>query len=358
MNLRSLLTGLALLGCSALALAGETLELTPAQIESLGLRFAAPVPATSASGSAWPGTVLLPPDGHELLIAPLPGRVVRVHASSGEVVQAGQPLLTLYSPTLVQLVQDYLRAQASEDLARQTLTREQRLVREGIGVERRLREAEIGLRQAQAESQGLAARLKLAGLDPRQTLQGKVVSELVVRAPRAGSLLLLHATPGAWLDEGAAAAELGYTERRWVEAELPLEQVGQVQPGQRAEIQPGAMAGRVLAVALTAEAQRQTVRVRIELDQGGTLRPGQRVQVRFDETGPLWRVPGSALVNLDGHEAVFVQRREGLLPRPVVLRGRSGEAALVEGPLSAEDRVVTLGAMALKAAWQAQHEAK
>lgn len=358
MNLRTLSTALALLVGASLAQANGLLPLTPAQSEAMGLRLAAPTPAERATGPAWPGQVVMPPDGHELLIAPLPGRVVRVHAASGATVQAGEPLLTLYSPMLAELVQDYLRAQANEDLARQTLSREQRLVREGIGVERRVREAEIGLRQAQAETQGLATRLKLAGLDPRRLSQGQGSAELNVRAPRAGSVLMLHATPGAWLDEGAPAAELGYTERRWVEADLPLEQVGVVQPRQAVSIEPGGLRGQVLAIAPTAEAQRQTVRVRIELAQGSTLRPGQRVQVRFEEAGILWRVPARALVNLNGQEVVFVQRQDGMQPVPVRLHSRSSESAQLAGNLMAEDRVVIQGAMALKAAWQAQHEAK
>lgn len=358
MNLRTLSLAMAFLVSPSLTQASELLSLTQAQSAAMGLHFAAPTPAKTATGLAWPGQVVMPPDGHELLIAPLSGRVVRVHAASGTAVQGGEPLLTLYSPMLVQLVQDYLRAQANADLARQTLSREQRLMHEGIGVERRVREAEIALRQAQAETQGLATRLLLAGLEPRQTSQGQGSAELVVRAPRPGQVLMLHATPGAWLDEGAAAVELGYTERRWVEADLPLEQVGAVQPRQAVSIEPGELRGQVLAIAPTAEPQRQTVRVRIELPQGSTLRPGQRVQVRFEEAGALWRVPASALVNLNGQEVIFVQRREGVQPLAVKLHSRSHETALLEGELTADDRIVIRGTMALKAAWQAQHEAK
>ncbi|MDM7322144.1 MAG: efflux RND transporter periplasmic adaptor subunit [Gammaproteobacteria bacterium] len=358
MNLRTFSAALALLVSLPLAQANEFLPLSQAQSEAMGLHLAPPIPAKTAAGPAWPGQVVMPPDGHELLIAPLNGRVVRVHAASGAAVQGGEPLVTLFSPMLVQLVQDYLRAQANEDLARQTLSREQRLMREGIGIERRVREAEIALRQAHAETQGLATRLTLAGLDPKRLSQGQVGAELVIRAPRPGSVLMLHTTPGAWLDEGAVAVELGYTERRWVEADLPLEQVGGVLPSQPVSIEPGGLRGLVLAIAPTAEPQRQTVRVRIELPQGSTLRPGQRVQVRFEEAGTLWRIPASALVNLNGQEVIFVQRQEGVQPLTVEVRSRSHETALLGGALTAEDRIVIRGAMAIKAAWQSQHEAK
>jgi len=357
MNLRLLLLGVAVF-CSAVpSQADESITLSPTQIESLGLRFAPPELAQDALGPAWPGTVGLPPDGYELLVAPLPGRVTRIHASAGSKVKAEQPLLTLYSPALVQLVQDYQRARASEDLARQTLVREQRLAQEGIGVERRVREAEIALRQARSETRGLAMRLKLAGVNPdRWPDKGEAMAALTLRAPHDGVLLMLSASPGTWLNEGEAAAELAYTDRRWIEAEVPLEQATQLSPGQSAQIQPGHLAGKVLAVGPTADPQRQTVQVRIELPQGSALRPGQRVQAQFAADGKVWQVPPSAIVRIDGQDKVFVQRGAGILPIPVVQRGRTGDVLLVAGELKADDRVVQQGAIALKAVWQARNE--
>ncbi|MGK0674074.1 MAG: efflux RND transporter periplasmic adaptor subunit [Halothiobacillaceae bacterium] len=355
MTHRSLLLSLALSLAAGLTQAADTLTLSPTQIEALGLRFATPTAAQASYGAAWPGRVVLPPDGHELLVAPLAGRVTRVHASTGKTVAAGTPLVTLFSPTLVQLVQDYRSARVNEDLARQTLVREQRLAKEGIGIERRVREAESALRRANVETQGLAARLKLAGMDPDHLpADGTGLAELTLRAPRDGALLMLNAAPGMWLEEGQATAELAYTNRRWIETEVPLEQAALLRPGQSARILPGDVDGTLLAVGLTADPERQTVRVRVELDNGSALRPGQRVQVRFSETGACWQVAASAIVRIDSQDMVFVQREQTLLPIPVVQQGRDGNTILVEGKLKADDRVVSQGAIALKSAWQAR----
>lgn len=359
MTHRSLLLGVALLLSAGLTQAADALTLSPAQIEALGLRLAPPIAAQTSSGAAWPGRVSLPPDGHELLVAPLSGRVTRVHASAGGMVAAGAPLVTLFSPALVQLVQDYRGARVSEDLARQTLVREQRLAKEGIGIERRVREAESALRQASVETRGLAARLKLAGIAPDHLPDnGTGLAELTLRAPRDGALLMLDAAPGAWLEEGQPAAELAYTDRRWIEAEVPLERAALLHPGQSARVLPGDVDGTLLAVGLTADPQRQTVRVRVELDNGGTLRPGQRVQVRFSGKGEVWQVAPTAIVRIDGQDMVFVQREQALLPIPVVQQGRDGDTMLVEGALKADDRVVSQGAIALKSAWLARGRAE
>lgn len=354
--LPSLLLGLVLSG--GLAQASDTLQLSQEQIAALGLRFSPPDPAQAARSAAWPGRVVLPPDGHELLVAPLAGRITQIHATAGTRVQAGQGLLTLYSPALVQLVQDYQRARAGEDLARQSLVREQRLVQEGIGIERRLREAEIALRQAQAETRGLGLRLQLAGLALDHLPQGAEAAQITLRAPHDGALLMLDAAPGAWLEEGQPAVELAYTERRWVEAEVPLERATRLQPGQAVQLQPGDLAGKVLTVGLLADAMRQTVKLMVELEGGAELRPGMRVEVRFLQDEPVWRVAPGAIVRLDGQDKVFVQRGGALLPIPVVQQGREGDAMLVAGALQADDQVVSQGAIALKSAWQARSEAE
>ena len=145
-----------LLAGAQVALAEEALNLTPAQLGSLGVRFAAPVPVHSATGSAWSGLVSVPPAGFEQVVAPLAGRVLRVAVAAGDEVQAGQVLLGMFSPDGVALSQALQSAQATEGLAAQTLAREQRLLKDGIGIERRVREAEVALQQARIEREAAA----------------------------------------------------------------------------------------------------------------------------------------------------------------------------------------------------------
>ncbi|MEW6765448.1 MAG: efflux RND transporter periplasmic adaptor subunit [Pseudomonadota bacterium] len=357
MNHHPLLLGLALLLSPVLLLAEEALKLSQAQIDALGLRFEQPATADAASGPAWSGTVTLPPDGHELVVAPLAGRIVRVHASSGDAVTAGQALFTLYSPALVQLAQDYQQARAGEDLARQTLAREQRLLKEGIGIERRVREAEIAVRQASTQTRGLGARLALAGIATRSLAEGSAVSaEITLKAPRDGQLLRLDVLPGTWLDEGEAAAELGYTRDRWIETDVPAEQAASLRPGQAARVQPGELTGRVLAIGPTVDARLQTLAVRVGIEKAEALRPGQRVQVRFAEAGQVWRVSSSAMVRIEARDMLFVQRGAVLQPLPIQVREHNADAALVSAELRPGDRVVIQGAIALKAAWQAAEQ--
>ncbi len=343
-----------------LVYAEDVLSLTPAQLDSLGVRFEAPQAVDSAQGSLWSGMVSVPPQGFEQVVAPLAGRVVRVEAASGQAVSRGQALLALFSPEAVGLAQALQSARASEALAVEMLARERRLWKEGIGIERRVREAEAALQQARIEREAAQARAQGAGLQAEGKAQ--LGAEVVVRAPRAGTLLSLRAMPGAWLAAGEVVAEVSSTTERWVEADVPLSVANALRLGQvaRVEVQNGAaLSGRVLAIGAVVEPSRQTVMVRVALADAEVLRPGLRVSLRFaeDAGAALWRVPRAALVQVDGALAVFVKRGDKVLPLVVKSQGSSEAQPALSGAFVASDQVVVEGAVLLKGAWDARVEA-
>ena len=343
-----------LLAGAQVALAEETLNLTPAQLGTLGVRFAAPVPAQGALGSAWSGLVSVPPAGFEQVVAPLAGRVLRVAVAAGDEVKAGQVLLGMFSPDGVALSQALQSAQATESLAAQTLAREQRLWKEGIGIERRVREAEVALQQARIEREAAAARLRGAGgsLDKRAANE----TELAIRAPRAGRVLSLNALPGAWLNAGEGVASLSATAERWVEADVPVSVANTLRIGQGASVDAALGAdlqGNVLAIGSVVEVARQTVSVRVALENAEVLRPGLRVSLRFEDgvQQALWRVPRAALVQVDGALSVFVKRAERVLPLAVKTQGMSEAQPAIQAAFVVGDQVAVEGAVLLKGAW-------
>ncbi|MEW5838479.1 MAG: efflux RND transporter periplasmic adaptor subunit [Pseudomonadota bacterium] len=347
---------LALLFLSSLApaLGEDGLRLSQTQLDALGVRFEAPVATQSATGSAWSGLVSIPPAGFEQVVAPLQGRVLSVAVAAGDEVKAGQVLLRMFSPDWVALSQALQSAQTTEGLAAQTLTREQRLFKEGIGIERRVREAEAALQQARIEREAAAARLRGAGGAPDK--QALNEAELVIRAPRAGRVLNLSALPGAWLNAGEGVASISSSAERWVEADVPVSVANTLRIGQRASVDAALNAnvpGKVLAIGSVVEVARQTVSVRVALENAEVLRPGLRVSLRFEDgvQQALWRVPRAALVQVDGALSVFVKRAEQVLPLAVKTQGMSEVQPAIQATLAAGDQVAVEGAVLLKGAW-------
>jgi len=336
------------------SLAEDALNLTPTQLDSLGVRFAAPQAASAAQGSAWSGMVSVPPQGFEQVVATSAGRVLRLEVAAGDTVAASDALLSLFSPDVVTMTQAWQSAKANEALAAQTLAREQRLLKEGIGIERRVREAQTALQQARIEREAAAARLQGAGASLDKSLSS--TSEMLIRAPRGGQILSLHALPGAWLGVGEVVASISSTAARWVEADVPVSIANTLQKNQRAlvEVAPGeSMAGKLLAIGSVVDAARQTVMARVLLEDAATLRPGLRVSLRFDESKAqgLWRVPKSALVQVDGALSVFVKRNDRVLPLAVTNQGMSDAQPAIRAEFAPGDAVAVEGSILLKGAW-------
>jgi hypothetical protein len=103
----------------------------------------------------------------------------------------------------------------------------------------------------------------------------------------------------------------------------------------------------------------QTVMARAEVSEGAAnLRPGQFVEAVLGISGGagLWTVPGNALVRAANQAYVFVQTSSGYRVQAVKVISQTPTAITIEsavaGELHGDERVVSRGSVALKAAWQ------
>src|SRR4030095_9437399 len=95
--------------------------------------------------------------------APLDGRVVHVHVSTGDTVRAGSPLVTLDCPEAASVRAAVDTANPSLLEARASLDRERRMLEEGIGIEREKLAAETKVTELEAELARAQARTSLVG---------------------------------------------------------------------------------------------------------------------------------------------------------------------------------------------------
>jgi len=245
---------------------------------------------------------------------------------TGERVQAGQPLLTVYSPELLANEQDLLAALGSP----------------GAG--------------AAANPQLVRAaedRLRLWGLGPAQLAQleqrGKAEPRATIRSPRAGVVLEKSVVAGSRVMAGSVLYRIGNLSRVWVQADLFEADAPYLRAGLPATMTlPWATSeewkGKVSFVYPTVDEKTRAVRARLEfLNERLSLKPGMFVDVTVQV--PLGRrlsLPQSALLFSGEHRYAFVRRGEGALePVEVKTGALSGEFAEVLEGLAAGDEVAT-----------------
>lgn len=252
---------------------------------------------------------------------------------TGQFVQRGSPLLTLYSPELLGSQEEYLRT-------RDAVARLE---------ESSLPEVRSGTRELLA-----AARNRLLLLDAPESLirsieeTGVARHSVTLEAPATGYVTGKDVTAGARIEPGMTLFVISDLSRVWVEADVYEFEASRIALGAKAVVTlPYAPTyrreARVSYVYPTLDPVTRTVRVRVELPNPDlTLRPDMLADVAITaESGQGVIIPDDAILDSGTRRIVFVETDAGTFdPREITLGVRSEGRAQVLAGVAAGERVV------------------
>ncbi|MCH8145463.1 MAG: efflux RND transporter periplasmic adaptor subunit [Gemmatimonadetes bacterium] len=252
---------------------------------------------------------------------------------TGQKVRRGQPLLRLYSPTLVA---------AQEEL----LTALRLASRVGRGA---------GEAWRNAQSMLDAARRRLAYFDitPEQIEQvettGRATKTLTLVAPFTGVVLEKHVVEGQRVTPGMQLYRLADLSTVWVEGEVFEQDLQYIRIGAQAHIEVAAYPGEHLMGAVSfvypvVDVASRTNRVRVTVpNPGGRLKPGMFSTMFFDTrvAEDVIVVPFEAVIVTGERNLVFVRDEDGMLqPREVVLGARADREVQILSGLTEGETIV------------------
>ena len=345
------------LGLPVAGRAEEDVKLTPAQALNLGVRVTRPVSSPVDQTLPYPAQIVIPTPQLWVVSAPVAGMVTNLAVARGDRVTAGQPLVTLESPSFVSLQRDYLHVVAQGVLATQQLNRNVALF-EGKAVPQRVLEAsQAEARQASVAVAERRQMLRLSGMSDeaisRLTNEAAISATLTVRSPQAASVVDIAVSPGQRLEQSAPLVKLGQLSPLWAEIAIPTTNIRAIQNGAKVEIDGYGKPGKVIMVSETTDAATQTVLVRAEIPNNGELHPGQTAAARisFLSAGEsAWEIPYSGLVRRGEQTSVFVAVDGGFRLVPVALLAEDQDHVVVSGPITDKDEVAIGGVSALRGA--------
>ena len=177
-----------------------------------------------------------------------------------------------------------------------------------------------------------------------------MLQRMVIRAPISGRILRLVVAPGARVmglettagQSSSTVVQMYDPKRLQVRADVRLEDVPHVQPGQPVDIQTASSAdtirGRVLQASSSANIQKNTLDVKVELlDPPANVSPEMLVTATF-------LAPESFVKSTDE----FIQPERILIPRKLVQSADSGATVwIVDASGRAELRAISLGKVTL-----------
>jgi len=259
---------------------------------------------------------------------------------TGAPVQAGEPLMEVYSPALVS---------AQEEL---------------ILAVRLARDAGDGRSGDNARQLLEASRRRLAYWDiPEDDIRrieesGEPTKTMTLRSPASGIVVEKNVVEGDRIMPGMTLYRIADLSRVWIEADVFEKDLGLVGTGQGASVSfeafPGQVyPGRVSYVYPTVSLQTRTGSIRIELSNPRLdFKPGMYAEVSLEAppSGACLVVPRSAVILTGERALVFVSAPDGsLMPREVTPGRTSGRFMELLDGVKAGDRVVSSAAFLVDA---------
>ena len=252
------------------------------------IKIATVAESSGATSVSLPGRVTFDEDHTQRVASPIDGRAVAILVKLGDRVRAGQPLVSLSSPSVGQIQAEAQKALSDLTLSEKSSERVHKLQAEGAVADKEVAQAEGDLRKARSDYGRATTQLKALGLSPsdpavnaalRAQIPGVVVERNVlvgqeVRADQATALLTISSLDNVWVLADAYEQDLGLVqEGDLVSIEVPA-YPGETFPGKVGHI------GEVINPAT------RTVKIRCLV-----ANPGQRiltVRVAGSTTSPMW----------------------------------------------------------------------
>ncbi|MBX9796016.1 MAG: efflux RND transporter periplasmic adaptor subunit [Sphingomonas sp.] len=295
------------------------------------------------------------------------GQVAQVYVEAGDRVGAGQPLLRIASPDLVDAVNASLTARANQataaaQLATASLTaeRQKQLFETAGGAEKDYRQAQTDLIAAQSAKRAsdaavLAAQNKLALYG--RSGGGGSISQVIYRAPVAGTIATRDVAIGQFVGAGGDKPLLTISDlsRVWLVAQLSEQYAARIRKGDVVRVTTPAYPGRTfeavidnVAASLDPATRKLAVRASVN-NPDSALKP--QMSARFaiapaQSPGDSIIVPAAAIIYEGDTARVWVLGDNGLArARTVQVGETNGATTRIAAGLKPGERIVTSGAL-------------
>lgn len=300
------------------------------------------------------GTVQAIPTQFAYVAPPFSGRVVKSYVSLGQSVKARTPLFEITSPDFTSTQKEFFQAQSELSLAKKDLLRKQDLIRNGVGSQKELEEAQNVLLIAEKEYENVKAALDIYQTDINSMVHGQ---PLVVRAPINGIVIENNIISGQYItsesDPVAVVADLSEV---WVVAQVKEKDIRFIHEGDEMDINiaafPGkSIKGKVFHVDEAVDEETRSIKVlSICENKDRLLKLGMYTTVHFlDKPADCIVIPEKALLQEENDSFVFVQIAPHKFVRTVVeVEGAKNNEVIVTKGLNVRDKIISEGGYYLK----------
>jgi len=290
------------------------------------------------------------------------GKAVKIIASQGDRVKAGQVLAYIESVELDHIWSDYRKTQGKVELARRNLQREETLFQKKISPEKDVLKARQELAEAEADVNFARERFRLVGIDAAQfaATQGNGSHPLIPITSSVNGVVIEKAvTPGEVVTPEKILFMVADLRTLWVVIDVYEKDMSRLKVGAGVKVSVTAFPdkvfkGKVSYISDVVDEKTRTEKARVTIDNAiGLLKPGMFATIIAEETSGgterLIAVPEEA-VQIEGQARyVFVRISQDKFKRRDVETGRTlGKNLEIKAGLREGEMVAVKGAFTLK----------
>ena len=275
-------------------------------------------------------------------------------------VEAAELEASLDSERVQQASARVSQAETRVKNARETLTREERIQKEGLYNRREIETAKAEVQRAEGELRAAETELKGAQATV-QAARARVGAyggsgRIALTAPIDGTVTARSVNRGESVEQGRNLFTILDTSEVWVQAELFESDLTRIEVGMQVEVKTDGSKGEVLfgkvaQIGKVVDPEKRTAPVRIRvLNRDARLRQNEFAQVLLvtDEADTALSIPESAIQEIGGLPVVFVETPKGFIRRSVTLGPSANNRREVSAGIEPGDRVATQGSYQLR----------
>ena len=289
-----------------------------------------------------------------------PGKIVRLIASQGDRVRAGQSLAHFDTPEIGQIWAEYLKAKSRVELSRKNLQREESLFEKNVSPEKDVLKARQELSEAEADLELAKEKARLLGIEIRPFVKGDNHGNhpvIALSSPIGGVVVEKTVSQGESVGPEKVLFTVADLSKLWVMVDIYEKDLANLKVGTGVKVSTTAFPektfrGRISSIGDMLDEKTRTVKARVTVDNiGALLKPGMfaTVVIASGKAENTLAVPASALQRVGEKLVAFVARDASTFEKRVVTVGpeMNGMHQVLSG-LKPGERVVTKGAFILK----------
>lgn len=299
------------------------------------------------------GVVQAIPSNYAEVASPVGGRITKSFIRLGQRVAPGSPIFEISAPAVYEAGKSYYQARQEMELALKSLNREKDLMRNKVGVQKELEEAEVNYELRKKDYESMVAALKVFQINPEEMVLGQ---PLIVRSPIAGEIVRDRIVIGQYMKEDAdPVVVIADLSKVWVVAHVKEKDLRLIEALDEVEIRLVAMperpvSGTIYHISEMLDPGTRSVEVLVECDNRDRLmKPEMYGTVKLsDREMEVIRIPTSAILQEEESMYVLVDQGNGDYRKQNIETGltENGKTLVVSG-LTEGDKIVTAGAFYL-----------